>query len=422
MTKSALDLAYQQLSDPARRLYRLSALQTGPDLTVPPAAALAGIDRADAGDLLDILADAGFLDEQVTGRWSLPDRVREHARAMADRHDTPQDREAACVRLEEYYLSTAANAQCAVIPHRPYLGRYFQTPHPRALPFPDRATALSWLQHEHLNIAAAQNNAYDHGRNETVWEIAEALWGLFVHRRLYSNWFDAYHLGVIAARGCGNPVAEARMLEGLGAACNAIKDYRSAHRYLGDALTLERAAEHDVGEATALEGLGVTCLGRDEPYKALGYFTLALEIHEQIGHERGVAVMHRYIGEAHAADGRHDSAIAAFTTALAGFTDEAERYLQARTLTGLGYAYLAAGRLADADATLEQALAAAYQADAPYAAATAHTGLADVAHEADDPGRDARHLRRALGIYTSLRVPEAAATAARLQGTSTAPE
>lgn len=64
VVRRAFDLSYRALTVPARRMFRLSSVTPGSDLTEPTAAALAG---EPAGAALAELADAHLVDEYRPG-------------------------------------------------------------------------------------------------------------------------------------------------------------------------------------------------------------------------------------------------------------------------------------------------------------------------------------------------------------------
>ena len=74
-----LSWSYRQLSPPAAAMFALLGVHCGPDITVPAAASLAGVPRAEAGRALAELADASLAAEHRPGRYVLHDLVRGYA-------------------------------------------------------------------------------------------------------------------------------------------------------------------------------------------------------------------------------------------------------------------------------------------------------------------------------------------------------
>src|SRR6202453_3372274 len=107
---AAFNLSYQDLSTDQRRLFRRLGLHPGTDIDAYAAAALDGTSLAAARRGLEALYDQYLLAEPAQGRYRLHDLLREHARGLAGRLDTGEDRDAATSRLLDYYQHTAALA------------------------------------------------------------------------------------------------------------------------------------------------------------------------------------------------------------------------------------------------------------------------------------------------------------------------
>ena len=74
--RQLLSWSYRQLSPSAAAMFTLLGVHCGPDITVPAAASLAGIPRADAGLVLAELADASLAAEHRPGRYVMHNLVR----------------------------------------------------------------------------------------------------------------------------------------------------------------------------------------------------------------------------------------------------------------------------------------------------------------------------------------------------------
>lgn len=104
--RRAFDHSYAALPESPRRLFRLLGVVAGPDISVVAAAALAGLDVAEAGQILDQLADAHLLDERGAQRYAFHDLIRRYAVDRAAAEDSARDRLAAGHRLLEFYRRT----------------------------------------------------------------------------------------------------------------------------------------------------------------------------------------------------------------------------------------------------------------------------------------------------------------------------
>lgn len=412
--QAVFDVAYRDLPPGPARLYRLLSVHPGVDFDVPAAAAAAGTDAASARDWLETLVDANLLEAGTDMRYRFHDLARLHARKTADQAEPETDLSEAFGRLLEHYLTTAVAADRAVIPDRWHLGRYYQKS--PVTSFADSTEAIGWLERELENLTNMVAAAHDRGLHRETWELCEALWGLFVFRKHYTAWTKTHRIGVAAAESCGDPRAQARMLEALASAYLNLRDFAEAARCSGRALELERSCGHLAGEASALERLGIAQLAGGDGPGAIETFTRALGVHRRIGLERGVAMTMRYLGEALAREGRPREAIERFTEALEFFTDRGDEYNRARTLTGLARALVAEEKLAEADETLNAALRAAGEVGARHEQASIHGALADIARRRGDPASERRHLERSVVIFEELGAPQAEEMRERLAG------
>jgi transcriptional regulator with XRE-family HTH domain len=102
---AAFDLSYAGLDCEQQRLFRRLGLHPGPDIDEHAAAALDEVSPATARQSLEDLHDRYLVTEPTPGRYRLHDLVREHARALASRLDSCDDRDAATQRLLDYHLS-----------------------------------------------------------------------------------------------------------------------------------------------------------------------------------------------------------------------------------------------------------------------------------------------------------------------------
>jgi tetratricopeptide (TPR) repeat protein len=415
---AVFNTSYQALDAEHAAAYRLLGVHPGPDLGVAAAAALIGTDEEHAARLLDDLVDASLLLEGADDRYGFHDLVRLHAR---DPSLAPAaDRAAGFARLADWYLTSAVTADIALMPGRWHLGDRYTDP-PAHVLFSSRTQALDWLERERPNLVAIAQEAHETGLHAVAWQLAEAMWPLFLQRRHYTSWIRMYELGLAAAESCGDIKAQARMLEGLGVVRLNLQDFAKATEHYDSALALERQAGHRLGEGSALEGLGVAALAAGDPSRAIELFVQARDVHVDQARPRGIALMDRHIGEALSIAGRHDEAEATLTGVLERFDRHDEPYHHARTLTCLGQARLRAGRPAEAATALRKSHEVAREMDAPHVEAGALRELARIAEHLDDPAAERLLLEQALGIYTALGSPDAAEVSARLAELAAAP-
>src|SRR6202044_790972 len=104
---------------------------------------------------LEALYEQYLLTEPAPGRYRMHDLIREHARALASRLDSGDDREQATARLLDYYQQAAVRAQ-ALLARRPR-GAPAQAPGAAPAAFPtlaSREQALAWARAERTSLLA----------------------------------------------------------------------------------------------------------------------------------------------------------------------------------------------------------------------------------------------------------------------------
>jgi tetratricopeptide (TPR) repeat protein len=417
---TAFNASYALLSEPARRMYRLLGLAPGRDLTPEAAAALAGVPDDDAEDLLTDLVAASLLEEGADGRLRQHDLARLHARSLAEEGDGDgSERGAAVDRVLDFYLETSAAADRTLNPGRWHLAPVFDRP-PRRV-FGSRAEALDWLEAELECLRACVRLAHGTGRHSVCWQLCEALRNLFMLRKHYTAWEEAYTTGLASAEALDDPAAQAQMANALAGLHLSLGDPGRAGELHHRALALWSRAGHSLGRASSLEGAGVCELARDRPERALEHFRRALRIHEELGRPRGVALMLRRLGEATRDTGDHAGAAAYFARALVFFSEDEEPYMRTRTLVGLATSRLADGATESAGRVLEEALRISGRIGARAEEAGAQAMLADLAL-ADGRTEEARELlTRALSTRTAISDPLTGETRRRLESLPRAP-
>jgi tetratricopeptide (TPR) repeat protein len=399
------DAAYRALdSDTARRMYRLLSVHDGPDITAEPAAAITGTTVAEVTALLAALAQAHLLTD-LEGRYRFHDVTGAHARTLAEQIENERDLKDAFLRGMFWWRAKAASAAMLLNPERWYHWDGF-TRTPRL--FPDRDTALEWLETERFNLLATVRAAHRHRLYAVVCQFAEAMWMLFSLGHHYSIWEATYQLALNAAEAAGDLEQQARAWEGLAAFYLTQKRFTEARDVATHALELERLTGHTKGEGTALEqrSTALRCLG--ELDAAAADLHASMQLYHDQGHQRGVEIMRRHLGELALTAGDYPTAIDHLNTAEQWFAtaDPEEPYLQSRAAYALGQACHLSGDHDQAYAALERALTFARRARADQQEAHVLVALAElIGDDAAEPAR--QHLRRAYELYKTKGAPEA---------------
>lgn len=408
--RAAFDASYQALPDSTAALYRLLSLIPGPDFGPELAAATAGIDLGEAIRRLGALAEASLVEETAGQRFRFHDLVKLHARQQAQAEELTN----AIAGAVGWYLAQAVAADIVIIPGRWRLNPMYERARASAPAYRSPPEALAWMESELPGLLAAVRTAHDEGLHEQVWQLCEAMWGLFSYRKYFRHWIDTHLLGLASAQACRDTRAEGRIRVQLGLAYLNLGQPDQARAQFAEALTLARGEQHSLGEATALENLGLADLTQGRTDEAIGVFTEARDIFEQIGVARGVLGLTRHIGEAYRDAGRHEEAIQYLLKARRLAAALPDAYNEARCLTSLGHVYLNAGQPGEAKRALSEALVIMIGLGAQYEQARIRASLATALLQLGRSGLARDHLSSALAIYSSIDAPEAGELRRRL--------
>ncbi|MER8186419.1 helix-turn-helix domain-containing protein [Kitasatospora sp. NPDC094015] len=238
--RPAFALSYQQLSLPARAVFRRSALAAGADFGPEAAAVLADLPMAQAARCAEELTDAGLLQPHAaTERYRFHDLLRLFATEQVAAEDGPEECEAALDRAARWMLSRATAAALRFDADR-HLDEPEGDPDPAGAPR-DREEARAWLEAERAQWLAALRRSRAAGRHREVIDAAEAMhWfsDLYQHWEL---WSEVYEHSVESARALGSRQEEAVHLNYLAWAHNICRyDYLAALEASGLALAAAR--------------------------------------------------------------------------------------------------------------------------------------------------------------------------------------
>ncbi|UGQ13451.1 hypothetical protein LO772_07530 [Yinghuangia sp. ASG 101] len=355
--RAVFDASYRSLPAAARHLYRHLGVHPTPEFDIRAAAGAAGLAPDDARGTLNALVRASLLDTiPATGRFRMHDLVHAHAGETAAAAPSAE-RGAAVDRIVGDYLARAVEAERAVSGkwrHGPAFAR------PADPVYATPAAALDALERDRDNLVAVVRLAARTGRHDAVWQLCEALWGLFFMRRHFADWIETYALGVVAAEQAGDRVALARMRLHLGFAQfqrdAGADDLATAREGFEEALRTARAVGHARTVSSALESLGLLDLRVGDPAGAAAHFAGAVDALDGVDHPRGRALLTHHLGRALAHSGRDADAIVELGRARREFAALGDGYNEARASTSSGEAHLLAGRASDAVADFTAAL------------------------------------------------------------------
>ena len=393
--RELLSWSYGQLSPPTARMFELLGVHCGPDITVPAAASLAAVSRAEAGQGLAALADASLIAEHRPGRYVMHDLVRGYAAAQADRALGADGIREAIGRGLDHYLHT-------MIISSPQTPRPYTPTPPAQGVVPERLAdtrRVGWARAEDQVLLQAVAQAAAAGFISQAWQIFECLSWFLGDQGYWADCEAAGQTVLTAAQAAGNRAALGWAHVAIGRYCRftgahgenrahqhqALENFQRAgdlpgqgiaHLYVAlaymrdddwadglthceQALTLFRQVGDQYWEVWALFGLGEYHARQGNYDLARGCARQALELGPEAGDPTILALAWSVLGLVHSRLGEHPRAISCYRQALAlGYawkTPLARRWL-AGLLADFGDACQAAGDLPAARQAWQQAL------------------------------------------------------------------
>jgi tetratricopeptide (TPR) repeat protein len=397
---ATFDLSYRGLPADAARLYRRLGLFPGTEFDPGSAAALLGETDADVDDLLETLLGANLVMDSGPERFRFHDLLRLHARRQAERDDGEDERRAALRALVESLLDRAVAADWLVTPLRPHLGERYRSP--AQPPFASRSDALDWLEDALPNLVACARTAFGHGWYELVWQLYEAMWGVFLYQGHTDEWRAVGTIAVDAAVRCGDGIAEVRMMLQSAAVHSRLRNPTAATALFERALLRAQEQSDWQGEATAREGLGAAAHARGDMVTAIDHYGQSLALNRRHGRRRGVALLLCYLGHALADIGELDEAVTNFRSSARVADEIGDRHCWAQAVVGAGTCLAAAGAVAEAITEVEAGLTALPADEVASLRLPVLEKLANLQDRAGATGEARRHRQEALQIATSL--------------------
>ncbi len=406
----------QQLSEPAARLFRLLGVHTGPDITVPAAASLAGLAPSRAGALIAELADAHLIGEHAPGRYAFHDLLRAYAADLAAATDSDAERREAVHRVLDHYLHTAHSGTRVLNPARPRV--LLEPPRPGVAPeaISCPSDALAWFAAERQVLLAAIAQASDMGFDTHAWQLPWAL-TLFLDRQGY--WHDlvaSQHTAIAAAKRLGDLAGQAHACRDLGWAKYHQGGFTEALSYFCQALDLHTQHADRPGQARAYYDIAAAAEQLGNLGEALGHAQRSLALIHADGDQAAVSRALNAVGWLHGQLGNHEQALRSCEQALDLIRGCGDPLNEAATMDSVGYALFHLGRHTDAISYLRAAVAMLEGMGAHYLQSLVLIHLGDAREATGNRDEASRAWRQALAMLDDLRHPEAERARARLSG------
>ncbi|MFH8254212.1 tetratricopeptide repeat protein [Streptomyces roseolus] len=443
--RAAFDLSYQRLETHEARIFRLLAVNPGPDISTETIDRLATypsggvtVPAALVPLALESLARAHLIEVTRWGRWGFHDLVRLYAeeRAAADAREELARSEA---WLGAYYLETAAAASRV-------LNDVFATGEDGGPLFRFMGTerdGIRWLDDEYANLLAATVRAQADGSTELSAMLPVALRGYLRLRRVLPQWTALLERAVSAADSLGDLELTGMALDLLGLALQEEGQLEKAVVAARDAVECFQTSRQELQEAVALCHLGTALARMGRHGEAVTILRRAVDRLQRSGGAsrahalKDLAEVMLRLGRFEEAERLSEEAASLFWQPLGDEISAAEALLcQGSALLGLGQPQMALvyllqahehfgthENLAGLAATLNACGRAAWSLGRQDEAAGILRTAAEYAEEAGDGDLRTEIVDHLIVMYTSLgRAEEAAGlSTAATRGTPTLP-
>ncbi len=412
--RAVFSWSYDQLSEPAARMFRLLGLHPGPDISLSAAASLAGMTRAQAGAALRELTRAHLAAEYLPARFTFHDLLRAYAADQAERHDSEQERRAAVHRVLDHYLHTAMATAQRFSPHRPPLRLAPAQPGVVPADAADKEQAIAWFDAEVPVLLTLTGYADANGFDSHAWQIPWTLGPFFIRRSRWRDYAATQRTALAAAQRLDDGLALAHTHYLLGNAQSHLGDYEVASSNVRQALDIFRELGDRANEGMVLNGLAAMLEKQERYPEALAVALDALRMLKAAGHWWTQANLENGVGWLYAHLGQYDRALTHCQQALSLHRDSGHRGGTADTLDSLGYIYLHLGDFAQAKAHYAKAIEAYREIGSPLGVGNSLTGLGDALLAEGAPSAAGTAWREAVAILDRLPHPRADEVRVRL--------
>jgi tetratricopeptide (TPR) repeat protein len=346
--RPALAASYRSLPLAERQLFRLLALHPGRDVTVPAAAALAGVDPEAAKSQLEHLAAEHLLQQKGSGRYEFHNLIHSYASRVAHEEDPRSLHRAAITRLLDHYQQAAAAAVNLVAP----FDQSDAASGAVGVELTTVESALAWLDVERPNLIAAAVHAADHGWTGHTAALS-AILGNYLDRG--SHWRDAEVLHG-RALGAADLAKQCQALVRLAAVDHRMGRFHEALGRYREALVMAGELGDRSTAGRVLNSLGAVSerLGRHE--QARNHHLEALAVYGELGDRAGEAAAHGNLGVVYDSLNQFDDSKHHYEQAMLIFREVGDRVNEGRILGNLGILCERWGRCEQAEDNHQRAL------------------------------------------------------------------
>ncbi|MFC9299431.1 tetratricopeptide repeat protein [Streptomyces sp. NPDC057011] len=394
----AFRLVYESLPQPAQRTLRLLPLAPAGTVDSHTASALAGCSVAAAQSTLDDFAGLGLLRSAHDGLFLLPGCLAPLLQALLETKERPAEVQLARARMLERTVRLLHS--CRAMAEADEDGVLGVTEKleglPRALRFPDRRAAATWLDTRLPALSAAASLAVADGELDTLARrlVAGLVRALAEHRGTAAAAPELYGLhrlvlDVAERRGLHREQAAALLnLADLDAETGRTREALERYRA---ALDAGRAANDPYATGRAMESVGGAYQELADWHRASDWFGRALAQAHARGEREDEARLYGRLGNVHTYAGRYGDALRSWRAAAAGYRRLADVPGQAKALSEMARVQEYAGRPEESLHTCREAVELARRAGDQRLQAALQVRLADTLDRLGDPAAARLH-------------------------------
>ncbi|MFB8159311.1 ATP-binding protein, partial [Streptomyces microflavus] len=305
--RTMFDQSLERLTPQEQDLFRLLALNPGPNISTLAAAVLADQPQPATERLLARLAASHLIERTPTarGRWQMHDLLRayahEQATATMDRGRTPRRRyDQARDRLIHHYIQHAEAADTHLAPPGSAVSARFT----------DRDQALEWFDAERENLMASAHTTPQAGL-----DLSFALSSYLQWRRHLQDNVVVNALALDACTKLKDSLNKAGVWSNLGGALQDLRRFEDSLHALETARDLYQQTGNTHGEAITWNNLGNTYRELRRFEDSLHAHQTARDLHQQNDNTHGEATAWNNLGNTYRELRRFDDALHAHQTA-----------------------------------------------------------------------------------------------------------
>ncbi|GHB64406.1 hypothetical protein GCM10010347_38040 [Streptomyces cirratus] len=391
----AFRLVYESLPQPAQRTLRLLPLAPAGIVDSHTASALAGCSVAAAQSVLEDFAGLGLVRHAQDGLFLLPGCLAPLLRALLEAKERPAEVQLARARMLERTVRLLVSCRAMAADDEEHVRERLDGL-PRALRFPDRRAAATWLDTRLPALTASASLAVADGELDTLARrlVAALVRALAEHRGTTAaapELYGLHRLVLDVAERCGLARERAAALLNLadldaetGRTHEALERYRAA-------LDAGKAANDPYATGRAMESVGGAYQELADWHRACDWFGRALSQALARGERADEARLYGRLGNVHMYAGRYGDALRSWRAAAAGYRKLADVPGQAKALSEMARIQEYAGRPAESLHTCRQAVELARRAGDLRLQAALQVRLADTLDRLGDPAAARLH-------------------------------